>query len=132
VATVFEPLTTVGRVGYECRADEQGWTVSMYLGTSEIIGGPNDGRIDHAGFRIDIRQLSEVMKDIHHFEWYSIPETSSQNTHIQDDSSTHRSLISMYGNIENGEQVRLELLAAPPEHASPGLKYTAGGQMNMA
>ena len=131
VAAVFEPLTTVGRVGYECRVDEQGWTVCMYLGTSEIIGGPNDGRIDHAGFRIDIRQLSEVMTDVHRFEWYSIAEDAGQQGSTLDSERTHRSLVSMHGLIEGDNHMKLEILAAPPRHVRPGLQYTSGGRMKI-
>ena len=38
-SSLFEPLTHVGRVGYACQFDERGWTVCMYLGTTEIVGG---------------------------------------------------------------------------------------------
>ena len=60
MAELFEPLREVARVGYDCQLTEQGWLVRMYLGTMEIIGGPQDGQIEHASFRMDLRALAHL------------------------------------------------------------------------
>ncbi|MEP3479436.1 MAG: hypothetical protein ABJZ55_09330 [Fuerstiella sp.] len=116
IAEVFEPLSTVGRVGFECQADERGWLVSMFLGTTEIIGGPRDGQIDHAGFLIDIVQLQQQFQTVERFEWYSVAESDPRfNEPI-------RSLLVMSGQVEEGHNVRLELLSSPPKYVDSGLK----------
>lgn len=116
IAEIFEPLSTVGRVGFECQADERGWLVSMFLGTTEIIGGPRDGQIDHAGFLIDIIQLQKQFNSIERFEWYSVAEPDPRfNEPI-------RSLLVMSGQLEEGQNVRLELLSSPPKYIDAGLK----------
>lgn len=119
IARIFEPLSTIGRVGFECQADERGWLVSMFLGTTEIIGGPRDGQIDHAGFVIDVVQLQQQFQKVDRFEWYSIAEP---------DKRFHepiRSLLVISGQIEDSKNIRLELLSSPPKYIDSGLKRSA-------
>ena len=116
ISEIFEPLSSVGRVGFECQADERGWLVSMFLGTTEMIGGPRDGQIDHAGFVIDIIQLQKQFASVDRFEWYSVKEPDSRfNEPI-------RSLLVMSGQLETGQNIRLELLSSPPKYIDAGLK----------
>lgn len=117
-ADMFEPLSNVGRVGYDCQADERGWTVCMYLGTTEIIGGPKDGQIEHAGFVIDIKQLMEMFQQVHRFEWYSL---SNENDERFNEAT--RSLLTIHGDVEDGF-VQLELLACPPKYVAPAIRKT--------
>ncbi|MDA1230313.1 MAG: hypothetical protein O2856_06025 [Planctomycetota bacterium] len=121
-SSLFEPLTHIGRVGYDCQFDERGWTVCMYLGTTEIVGGPKDGRIDHASFRVDLTQFTRLFESISRFEWYSVTETSAR-----EEPEGIRSLIAVHGAIAGGKEVRLELLAIPPQTVRPGLHHRPDG-----
>ncbi len=121
-AGLFEPLTHVGRVGYDCQCDERGWTVCIYLGTTEIVGGRKDGQIDHAGFRIDLAQISRLFREMTRFEWYSVAASAE---HPQ--CERIRCLISVFGTVLSGEDVRLELLAIPPDFVGPGLHCRPDG-----
>jgi len=121
IADLFEPLRDVARVGYDCRMDEHGWLIRMYLGTTEIIGGPKDGQIEHASFRLDLQQLMGHFEKIDRLEWYSVANAESD-----DASGQVRSLLSMVGTANEGRQVQLELLACPPKYAPPGMHNTAG------
>jgi hypothetical protein len=116
VAELFDPLTDIGRVGYNCQADEHGWLVSMYLGTTEIIGGPKDGQIEHASFKIDMCRIVAQFKTLQRFEWYSIANHDSD--HFNEET---RSLISAHGTVGDDQFVRLELLHIPPMFVTPGL-----------
>ncbi len=116
-AELFEPLTNVGRVGFDCQGHERGWTVCMYLGTTEIIGGPKDGQIEHASFSIDLTRLTELFNKIDRLEWYSI--ANEQNDRFDDAT---RSVLSVHGLVGDTNQVQLELLHAPPRFAGPGFK----------
>ena len=115
-ASLFEPLCSVGRVGYDCHADERGWRVCLYLGTTEIIGGPKDGQIEHASFMIDVKQLVAMFQQIHRFEWYSL---SNQNDDRFNDAT--RSLLTIHGDTCDGNFVQLELFASPPRYVEPGI-----------
>lgn len=123
-SSLFEPLTHVGRVGYDCQFDERGWTICMYLGTTEIVGGAKDGRIDHASFRIELAQLSRLFTSISRFEWYSVAETDACG-----ETSDIRSLITVHGVATEGDEVRLELLAVPPQSVKPGLHHRPDGMI---
>lgn len=115
VAGKFEPLTDIGRVGYDCQADEHGWLVRMYLGTTEIIGGPKDGQIEHASFKIDLCCITSLFKTLSRFEWYSVANTDTDQF-----NETTRSLVSAHGTLEDDQFVRLELLHIPPKYVTPG------------
>jgi len=121
-AGLFEPLTHVGRVGYDCQLDERGWTVCMYLGTTEIVGGAKDGRIDHASFRVDLAGLNRLFARIDRLEWYSVADSSSAEP-----SEKIRSLICIHGAVSGDHEVRLELLAIPPDFIGPGLHCRPDG-----
>lgn len=122
-AAVFEPLTDIGRVGFDCNADEQGWLVCMYLGTTEIIGGPRDGQIDHAGFKIDVLQVHSLFCSVERFEWFSVANEKDDRF-----SQNVRSVMVVHGTLEDGQSVRLELLHVPPKYVSAGIsqKYNYG------
>ncbi|MCP4169691.1 MAG: hypothetical protein GY758_02840 [Fuerstiella sp.] len=117
VADIFEPLANAGRVGFDCRADERGWLVSMYLGTTEMIGGPKDGQIEHVGFRIDIHQLLLLFNDVSRCEWYSVGNERDERF-----EQAVRSLLSVTGQVDLEHSVRLELLGVPPKYVGPALK----------
>jgi hypothetical protein len=120
VAELFEPLRDVARVGYDCRMDEHGWLIRMYLGTTEIIGGPKDGQIEHAGFRMDVQQLIGSFDSVDRLEWYSV-----SNDEPQEFDGQLRSLLSLVGTVDEGHRIQLELLASPPKYAPSGLRQTA-------
>lgn len=122
-AGVFEPLTHAGRVGYDCQADERGWTVCMYLGTTEIVGGAKDGQIDHASFRVDLTSITSLFSVVQRLEWYSLGDSGEAS------SGKVRSLICVHGTVSPGNDVRLELLAMPPEFVGPGLHYRPDGTL---
>lgn len=118
LADLFEPLRDVARVGYDCRMDEQGWLIRMYLGTTEIIGGPKDGQIEHASFRLDVQQLLGLFHQVDRLEWYSVTNAEP------DEFDGHlRSLLSVVATAENDQRIQLELLASPPRYAPPGLQH---------
>ena len=120
-AVLFEPLTNVGRVGYDCQFDERGWTVCMYLGTTEIVGGSRDGQIDHAAFRMDLTAITSLFATIVRFEWYSVEDRTAVT------GTPLKSLICVHGEVSTGETVRLELMALPPQSIRPGLHCRPDG-----
>jgi hypothetical protein len=120
IAELFEPLRDVARAGYDCRMDEHGWLIRMYLGTTEIIGGPKDGQIEHASFRMDVQQLIQLFEHVDRLEWYSVA-----NAEPEDFDGHVRSLLSVVGTLGDGQKIQLEMLASPPRYAPPGMRHTA-------
>lgn len=124
ISTIFEPLTDAGRVGYECETDEDGWIVCMYLGTTEIIGGPRDGQIDHVSFRLNIQQLVAEFSATHRVEAYSIANDADDRF-----NEPIRCVIVVHGLVEEQHAVKLEILTAPPKYVAPGLHRGPGGEI---
>jgi hypothetical protein len=123
-ANLLEPLTHVGRVGYECRIDDRGWTVCMYLGATEIVGGALDGQVDHASFQVDLQQLQALFQTVSRFEWFSLADPESQRPgHLV------RSLISIHGFVGEHHPVKLEILSVPPDVVRPGLHRRPDGMI---
>lgn len=122
-AGLFDPLTDIGRVGYDCRVDEHGWIVCMYLGATEIVGGAMDGHIDHAGFRIDLQKLQSLFCVVNRFEWYSVARGPGDP-----ERNSVRSLLSLHG-LTGTNEVKLELLAVPPDFVGPGLHCRPSGMI---
>ena len=63
VAELFEPLAGVARVGFECRLDDDCWSVGMYLGTTEVVGGRDDGLSRFIDFQFDVLQVLDFFSD---------------------------------------------------------------------
>jgi len=122
IAEKFEPLRDIARAGYDCRLDEHGWLLRMYLGTTEIIGGPKDGQIEHASFRMDLKPVLQLFECVDRFEWYSLT-----NTDPAEFDGDIRSLLTVTGTVDGAHQVRLELLASPPRCVGSSLHETGSG-----
>lgn len=120
-AGLFEPLAHSGRVGYDCQGHEHGWTVCMYLGTTEIIGGPRDGQIEHASFVVNLKELENIFDTIDRLEWFSVANDADERF---EDST--RSVMSVRGQAKGGKNVHLELLHAPPRFVEPGFRNNDG------
>ena len=120
-AQLFEPLLTVGRAGFDCQLDERGWLVSLYLGTTEIVGGPRDGQVDHVSFCMDLLRLQGMFSKLTRLEWYSV---SAMDGGIP---RGPRSLVSVHGEVSGGGLLRLEILSVPPEVVRPGLHLRTDG-----
>lgn len=123
-ALLFEPLISVGRAGYDCQLDERGWLVSLYLGTTEIVGGPRDGQVDHVSFCLDLLRLQAMFSKLTRLEWYSVASTGDITGA---GARGLRSLVSVHGEVVGGGTVRLEILGVPPEVVRPGLHLRTDG-----
>jgi len=120
VADLFEPTTGVGRVGFECQLAEDCWVVGMYLGSTEIIGGPDDGQTQQSNFHFDLLELIDCFNNIERVRWSAFPEGT-------DDASTACSLITIEGCVGENS-LRLKVYANPPADAGPGFRKYADGR----
>jgi hypothetical protein len=124
-AGLFEPLEQVGRVGCDCQLDEAGWSVALYLGSVEQVGGKDDGQNRLVGFHCDLRPLLAQFTRIDEFSWIVFPRESDPRDALP------RSLISLDGQIE-GNRVRLAIRSAAPAAAGPGLRQRTDGSIEIA
>ncbi len=123
-AELFEPLIDVGRVGFDCRWDEQGWNVALYLGTTEHVGGKEDGTIQQPAFRFDLQPLLERFTRIDGLSWNVTPPESGTDERPQ-------CFLLVDGRIADN-RVRLAIHAAAPLAAGPGLRRLPDGRVEPA
>jgi hypothetical protein len=124
-ADLFEPLAGVGRVGYDCRVDEEGWQIDMFLGAIEVLGGREDGQTRSPEFRFDIQPLLDRFTHVTDLSWNVYAPQAAAEDLV---SETPRSFLSIDGLID-GQRVRISVLATPPAAAGPGLRSLPGGRI---
>lgn len=116
-SSVFEPYAGVGRIGFACEPDEDhGWRVRLYLGTTELVGGKNDGEWKHPGFELNFSKLTDEFTQLDDFRWnVSAPGTDGSH-----------SFVTIGGTI--GEHfVEVKVYSRPPRDAGPAFRQHLDG-----
>ena len=124
VAEVFEPLEDVARVGFDCRAAENEWQVSMYIGRIEVVGGADDGLSRHADFEIDLIRVLDQFAQVDRFRWTSRITDPRRHTRPADSPLFIAGLVGEH-------RVQLTIHSIPTEHAGPGIREFPNGQLEV-
>ena len=122
---MFEPVDEFGRVGFDCRLDEEGWSVVLYLGAVELVGGKADGQRQCAAFRFDLKPLLDGFSSVVRIDWHVVDRNE-----VTSDAGA-RSFLSVDG-IVGSNRVRLAIHSAAPEAASPALRRLPDGRYETA
>ena len=121
VAELFDPLTGVGRIGFDCRWADDRWAVVLFLGSTEQVGGKKDGESRHANFQFDLDGLRKLFDEVDWFRWSAFPEG------VDCDGHKISSYLTVEGRIgENA--LRLQIDSLPPIQAGPGLRCYPDGR----
>jgi hypothetical protein len=115
-SAVFQPFSGVGRVGFICEPDDGGWNVRLYLGTTEVIGGRDDGEWKHPGFELDLSKLTDEYTQIDEFRW-NVSAPGADGTH---------SYLTLRGVIAE-DMVQLKIYSRPPRDAGPAFRRHLDG-----
>lgn len=119
-AELFDPHSGLGRVGYRSEPGEDGWSVALFLGATEIVGGPGDGMIAPARFRFDAAGLAALFDEAPAVGLEVSPQLASQGVDGIDAALT------LTGTVE-GHVLTATVLSAPPNGAEPGFKRYSSG-----
>lgn len=117
-AALFEPLSGVARVGYQCELTPDGWEARLYLGSTEIVGGRDDGRSRLISFEFDFARLSEGFTRLDEFRW---------NVCSAGDGSSS-SFVTLCGNVD-GNSIRLKIYSRPPQDVGPAFRERPDGTL---
>jgi len=117
---LFEPADDVARVGFDCRWAEDGWELMLFLGRTEVVGGPQDGQTKLANFRLDLLTVLDNFSEVDHVEWHANPQTPPR------ESEADPSLLEIRGLAEE-ESLTLLIFAAPPTEMGPGIRENING-----
>lgn len=124
IAELFEPFVDVGRVGYECAPNTERWELSMYLGSTEVVGGKVDGEVRPVAFQFDLARLESIFDRIEECRWSAFPAgTAGDAVESELSERSHLTIVGRYR--EN--VLRLRVFCTPPAEAAPGLRQYADG-----
>ena len=121
-ADLFDPVDEVGRVGFDCRLDEEGWSVALYLGAVELVGGKTDGELQCAAFRFDLKSLLEGFSSVERVEWNVVDASDG----VADPGP--RSFVAIDGQVGTN-RVRVSIYSAAPTAAGPALRRLPDGRL---
>ncbi|HID21208.1 MAG TPA: hypothetical protein EYP14_02260 [Planctomycetaceae bacterium] len=127
-AQLFEPFHGVGRVGFDCSLLDDEWVVGIYLGGTEIVGGPLDGKTVFANFCFDLAELIRRFDEVHALRWTALPEPIDldQPGDEPDGPARERSYVTVSGQV-GGHSVRLSIFSIPPDMVQPALRRWPDG-----
>jgi len=114
-AEALSPLSGIARVGAECQYLDEIWEARLYLGTTEIVGGANDGTSHFANFEADVTKLLALFSPVENVCWTACPATEGGRSYL--------SLRGRYGD----KPVSLKVYSHPPQGTKPALKQRADG-----
>lgn len=120
VAQLFEPLTDVARVGFESEQEEETWVVRMYLGMTEVVGGPLDGQLRPMSFDFDLHPMLGHFHDINELSWSVFPDGA-------EDVDEPQAYITLSGKFQENA-VRFHIFAVPPGDLGPGMRIYPDGR----
>lgn len=125
VSGLFDPADDVARVGFECRLTEEAWEVWLFLGKSEIVGGPDDGQTRFANFHFDLLTLMDNFTEVDLVEWNAKPQSGSP------EDGFNGSYLTIFGRIDE-EPLKLLVFAVPPAGVAPGIRTHRNGKSEPA
>lgn len=120
MAEQFEPLTGVARVGFDCRMEDDTWVVRMYLGSTELVGGPEDGRAVPMSFELNLQQLISKFDRVEEFFWSVFPAQAQ-------DIEEFQAYVTVGGEIQSN-LVRFHFFATAPDDVGPGIRVHQDGR----
>lgn len=117
VGRLFEPFTTVARVGYECEPTADGWELRMYLGSHEFVDGGRAGGARSSSFDFDVTGLVKLFDQLDDIAW----------TVAAVENNLSRSFLTASG-IVQGHPLQIKVYSISPREMTPGLRmYDHGG-----
>ncbi len=100
-----ESLAPVGcHVHLNAEAERPQWEVTLFIASTEILGGPRDGQVGLSRFMLNLHDLMLVFDSTDSFYWQAQPMAED------DDLGSH---IGVEGQFE-GQSVWLRMTAEPP------------------
>ncbi len=120
-AGLFEPFSGIARPGFECRRGEDRWEIALFLGKTEVVGGPQDGELTPVNFMFDAAGLSRLFERLDTLRWNAFPDC-----HVCSEEELDLSFLIAEGLVQ-GELVSVQIHAGPPHAAGPAMKRYSDG-----
>jgi hypothetical protein len=102
--------TSLAPIGCHFHLADEGWEVALFVSTTEIVGGPQDGETTASPFAVDVERLRDLFDAVQAIHWQAQPFGED------DELGAH---LAIEGILE-GHEVTLRILSAPPARFEPG------------
>jgi hypothetical protein len=111
VVSQIHELDELGPVGCHFCLHEDVWEVTLFAGSTEIVGGRRDGAVKLSRFSVDVKSIVEQFDQIDQIGWQSHGLGASRG----DELGPHVSIEGLY----QGQAVWLRVLAGAPQQFAP-------------
>lgn len=110
VALQLIPVDQLAPVGcHFCLVDET-WEISLFVSSTQIVGGKKDGVLRHSRFNVDVQAVADLFSEVRSISWQALPLVAD------DELGAH---ISIDGSCA-GNRVWLRILARAPKRFDVG------------
>jgi hypothetical protein len=121
----FDPIGGTARAGYVAALEGGRWVVRLFLGETEIVGGPRDGAVMPTAFTFDLESIRRSFESISRLEWQGLP-SGSVPQQLRDDAT-----IAIDGTVA-GHDIRLLISLRAPADMGPALRQQPDGTRLLA
>ncbi len=125
VCQLFDPFGGIARAGYECLFAEDRWEISVFLGETEAVGGPLDGKTTPVNFQMDLDALRATFDDVQRFSWTAFP-----NGYLQQNQERRESFLTIQGTVAT-QPVTLQVHSLAPDSLGPAMLEYHDGRLEL-
>ena len=73
VALQMNPVDLLAPVGcHFCLVDET-WEITLFVSSTQIVGGKKDGVFRHSRFNVDLQSVTDLFSDVRKMSWQALP-----------------------------------------------------------
>ena len=113
------PVDSLAPIGcHFCLADGV-WEITLFVGSTEVVGGSQDGQVHHARFNLDVQAVCRLFSTVGEISWQAHPlgdgDELGPNVAIEGEYAKH--------------SVRLRILAFPPQKFPSGRRAVTFGPL---
>lgn len=124
-AECFEPAGESARAGYVCSCLADGWSVQLFLGMTEVVGGQEDGARIPTAFSFDVDRARSCFDEVH--EVCLQRAIDVRQTTVNGGSN----ISAVFNGTVSGQILTLEILEQPPEEMGPAMLQFADGRCEL-
>jgi hypothetical protein len=118
VALQLIPADSLAPIGcHFCPVEGGVWEVALFIASTEIVGGSQDGKLRYSRFHLDLQAVCRQFAQVEEVSWQAHPLGDN------DELGPHVAIEGRYGNCN----VRLRILAFPPDQFPAGRRAVTYG-----
>lgn len=110
VAEAIEAVDVLAPLGCHYAETSEGWEITLFAASTEIIGGDQDGRRRPSRFFLDLDRVKSVFESVESYMW------QAQGLGAMDDVGPHIAILGRYA----GHPVWLRIPSVAPRQFPPG------------